>query len=39
MNYAVDVPALRHGPIDDGIMQFSTPAPQARPAQPLAGSV
>ena len=39
MNYALDVPALRLGPIDDGTMQFSSPAPQARPAQPLAGSV
>ena len=39
MNYALDVPALRLGPIDDGTMRFSSPAPEARPAQPTAVSI
>ena len=30
MNYPIDLRALRFGPIDDGAMQFSRPAPQAR---------
>jgi monooxygenase len=30
MNYPLDLRALRFGPIADGAMQFSSPAPQAR---------
>jgi monooxygenase len=30
MNYALDVPALRFGPLEDGAMSFSSPAPRAQ---------
>ncbi|HEX3324545.1 MAG TPA: NAD(P)/FAD-dependent oxidoreductase, partial [Solirubrobacterales bacterium] len=30
MNYPIDLRALRFGPIEDGAMQFSSPAPQAQ---------
>ena len=35
-NYAFDIRMIRRGPIDDGSMQFSGGAPQARPAEKLA---
>jgi hypothetical protein len=30
MNYPLDLRTLRFGPIEDGAMQFSSPAPQAQ---------
>ncbi len=30
-NYVFDLRAIRHGPIDDGAMQFSRAVPQAQP--------
>ena len=36
MNYPLDLRALRFGPIDDGAMQFSSPAPQAQPLEKTA---
>jgi monooxygenase len=36
MNYALDVPAIRYGAIDDGSMRFSSPAPQTRPLEKAA---
>jgi cation diffusion facilitator CzcD-associated flavoprotein CzcO len=35
-NYPIDLRMLRHGPIADGTMQFSNPAPQQRPLEPAA---
>jgi cation diffusion facilitator CzcD-associated flavoprotein CzcO len=35
-NYVVDVPSIKFGPVEDGAMRFSNPAPAARPAEPLA---
>ena len=35
-NYPVDLRMLRHGPIDDGTLRFSSPAPQRRPLEPTA---
>jgi monooxygenase len=35
-NYARDIVTLRHGAIEDGALEFSNPAPAARPAQPVA---
>jgi hypothetical protein len=32
-NYPLDLRMLRHGPIDDGTMQFSNPSPQERPLE------
>jgi cation diffusion facilitator CzcD-associated flavoprotein CzcO len=32
-NYPLDLRTLRHGPIADGTMRFSNPAPQGRPLQ------
>jgi monooxygenase len=38
-NYPVDLRMLRHGPIADGVMRFSNPAPRPQPAtQALASS-
>ena len=39
-NYPLDLRMLRHGPIDDGTMRFSNPAPVAQPeaTQPLASA-
>ena len=34
MNYAIDLRALRHGPLVDSAMEFSTPAPEPEPAEP-----
>jgi monooxygenase len=34
MNYARDLRALRHGPLADSAMEFSSPAPAAKPAEP-----
>jgi cation diffusion facilitator CzcD-associated flavoprotein CzcO len=34
MNYAKDLRALRHGPLVDSAMEFSTPAPEPEPAEP-----
>ena len=36
-NYAVDLRALRHGPVVDGAMQFSTPAGRPSDARPWRG--
>jgi cation diffusion facilitator CzcD-associated flavoprotein CzcO len=36
MSYPLDLRALRFGPIDDGAMQFSSPAPQAQPLEKTA---
>jgi monooxygenase len=36
MNYALDVPAIRYGAIDDGSMRFSSPAPQVQPLEEVA---
>ncbi|HWW68182.1 MAG TPA: NAD(P)/FAD-dependent oxidoreductase [Solirubrobacterales bacterium] len=33
MNYPLDLRALRHGPIEDGAMQFSSPVPQVQPLE------
>ncbi len=33
MNYALDVPTIRFGSIDDGSMRFSNPAPRTRPLE------
>ncbi len=35
-NYPVDLRMLRHGPIADGTMRFSSPAPQQRPLETAA---
>ncbi|HEU4392147.1 MAG TPA: NAD(P)/FAD-dependent oxidoreductase [Solirubrobacterales bacterium] len=35
-NYPLDLRMLRHGPIEDGTMQFPSPAPQGRPLEPAA---
>ncbi len=35
-NYARDLALLRCGPLEDGAMEFSRPAPEAEPAEPLA---
>jgi monooxygenase len=35
-NYALDLRTLRYGAIDDGTMRFSSPAPEARPVEPVA---
>ena len=35
-NYAFDIRTIRRGAIDDGSMQFSRGAPQARPVDPVA---
>jgi hypothetical protein len=35
-NYPLDLRELRFGRIDDGAIEFSGPAPQARPAEPAA---
>ncbi|MBA3866977.1 MAG: NAD(P)/FAD-dependent oxidoreductase [Solirubrobacterales bacterium] len=38
-NYPLDLRTLRHGPVADGIIEFSNPAPRAQPAtQVLASS-
>jgi monooxygenase len=38
-NYPLDLRTLRHGPVADGAMRFSNPAPRPQPAtQPLASS-
>jgi cation diffusion facilitator CzcD-associated flavoprotein CzcO len=34
MNYALDLRALRHGPLTDSAMEFSSPAPAPKPAEP-----
>jgi monooxygenase len=34
MNYAFDLRALRHGPLTDSAMEFSSPVPSADPAEP-----
>ncbi len=36
-NYAIDIRAIRRGPIDDDSMIFSRVAPQPRAAEPVAG--
>ncbi len=36
MNYVLDIPALRFGPIEDGTMRFSSPAPKAQPLEKAA---
>ena len=33
MNYALDLRALRHGPLTDSAMEFSSPAPAHRRAR------
>ncbi len=35
-NYPFDLRAIRHGPVDDGTMRFSSRASQDRPAESLA---
>jgi len=35
-NYPIDLRMLRRGPIDDGTMRFSNPAPQRQPLEPAA---
>jgi monooxygenase len=35
-NYPRDIRTIRHGPIDDGALQFSAGAPESRRADPLA---
>jgi monooxygenase len=30
-NYPLDLRTLRHGPVDDGVLQFSNPLPQSQP--------
>ena len=35
-NYARDILTLRHGAIEDGVLEFSNPKPVAKPAEPLA---
>jgi monooxygenase len=35
-NYARDILTLRYGAIEDGALEFSSPAPVAEPAEPLA---
>jgi len=35
-NYARDILMLRHGEIDDGVLEFSNPEPAVKPAEPLA---
>ncbi len=35
-NYLLDIRSIRRGPIDDGTMKFSRPAPRERPAEPVA---
>jgi monooxygenase len=34
MNYARDLRSLRHGPLTDSAMEFSSPAPAPKPAEP-----
>jgi cation diffusion facilitator CzcD-associated flavoprotein CzcO len=34
-NYVLDVQTIRRGPIDDGAMQFSSPAPRTQPLEPV----
>jgi hypothetical protein len=34
MNYALDLRSLRHGPLADTAMEFSSPAPQPDPVEP-----
>jgi cation diffusion facilitator CzcD-associated flavoprotein CzcO len=34
MNYARDLRAIRHGPLTDSAMEFSSPAPAPKPAEP-----
>ena len=36
MNYALDVPTLRFGQLEDGTMRFSSPAPRAQELQKAA---
>ena len=36
MNYAVDLRALRHGSLTDSAMEFSSPAREPRPSEPVA---
>ena len=36
-NYIVDLRAIRHDPIDDGALRFSSPAPESRPLEKVAG--
>ncbi len=35
MNYALDLPAIRFGAIDDGTMRFSSPAPRTEPLEQI----
>jgi monooxygenase len=35
-NYARDILTLRHGAIEDGVLELSNPKPVAKPAEPLA---
>ena len=35
-NYVLDIQTLRRSPIDDGTLRFSSPAPRAEPAEPVA---
>jgi monooxygenase len=35
-NYARDIMILRHGAIEDGVLELSNPQPVAKPAEPLA---
>jgi cation diffusion facilitator CzcD-associated flavoprotein CzcO len=34
-NYVIDLRAIRRGPVDDGAMRFSSPAPRAQPLEPV----
>jgi monooxygenase len=36
MNYALDIKMLRFGPIDDGTLRFSSPAPEAKRSETIA---